>query len=165
MYLQFFKPLTVFSHKYIHDLELAEDVVQNVFLSLYESRNHLKIHGSLKSYLYRAVYNQTMDALRLESKKITAMNAHEIAQEEFRDPMEEAEFEHKIQLALDALPQGCKNVFTLSRQDGLSNKDISMRLNISIRTVETQISKALKLLRQRVYTILAFLILFLKMNP
>lgn len=165
MYLQFFKPLTVFSHKYTHDLELAEDVVQNVFLSLYDSRNHLKIHSSLKSYLYRAVYNQTMDALKRESRKISGMDTNEMVQEEFRDLMEEAEFENKIQLAIDALPQGCRNVFIMSRNDGLTNKDISIQLNISIRTVETQISKALKILRERVYTILAFVLLFFEMNP
>ncbi len=165
MYLQFFKPLAVFSHKYTRDLELAEDVVQNVFLSLYDSRNHLKIHSSLKSYLYRAVYNQTMDVLKRESRKISGIHTDEMVQEEFRDLMEEAEFERKIQVAIDALPQGCRNVFTMSRNDGLSNKDISIQLNISIRTVETQISKALKLLRERVYTILAFLLLFFELNP
>jgi RNA polymerase sigma-70 factor (ECF subfamily) len=164
MYLQFFKPLTVFSHKYTHDLEVAEDVVQNVFLSLYESQNHLKIHISLKAYLYRAVYNQTMDVLKRESRKILGMNTNEMLQEEFRDQMEEAEFGQKIQLAIEALPQGCRNVFLMSRYEGISNKDISIKLNISIRTVETQISKALKILRERIYTILAFILLFLEMN-
>jgi RNA polymerase sigma-70 factor (ECF subfamily) len=164
MYMQFFKPLTVFANKYTRDLEMAEDVVQNVFLSLYDSQNHLKIHTSLKSYLYRAVYNQTMNVLKSESKKIYGMNTYDMVQEEFRDQMEEAEFEHKIQLAIEALPQGCRNVFLLSRYDGLSNKDISVQLNISIRTVETQISKALKILRERIFSLLAFVLLFLQMN-
>ncbi len=160
MYLRFFKPLTVFSCKYTHDLELAEDVVQNVFLSLYDSRNHLHVHSSLKSYLYRAVYNQTMDALKRESKKISDVQANVMVQEEFRDLVEEAEFIHEIQKALDSLPKGCRNVFTMSRNDGLSNKEISKQLNISIRTVETQISKALKILREKVYRVHAFLLLF-----
>jgi RNA polymerase sigma-70 factor (ECF subfamily) len=162
MYLQFFKPLTVFSYKFLRNLELAEDIVQNVFVSLYDNQNHLRIHTSLKSYLYRAVYNQTINALKMESKKYFIMEENPQEFEPFRDIMEETEFEHKIHLALDALPDGCKNVFMMSRNEGLSNKEIASKLNISIRTVETQISKALKILRERLYILYTLIFLMLE---
>lgn len=159
IYQQFFKPLTVFSFKYVRNLELAEDIVQNVFLSLYDNRDQLKIHTSLKAYLYRAVYNQTINTLKMESKKLIMIEDNSAKYEPFRDIMEEAEFEHKIHLALNSLPDGCKKVFLMSRYDGFSNKEIASKLEISIRTVETQISKALKLLREKLYAVLAFVLL------
>ena len=149
----YFPELVAFANKYVSDLDTAKEIVQVVFVKLYEKHSYLNITTSLKSYLYKMVYNDCLNAIN--SKKISSRHYSQYAlqmdpQADFQDLMEQTEIELRIYKALDKLPPQCKLIIQQSRLEGKKNKEIADKLNISIRTVETQISKALKILRSAI---------------
>ena len=146
----YFPVLVAFANKYVNDLDLAKEIVQVVFVKLFEKRHSLEITTSIKSYLYKMVYNDCLNAIN--SQKITSMHYSQYARElniqaDYHDVMEQIEKEQRIFKAIDQLPPQCKLIIQQSRFEGKKNQVIADELNISIRTVETQISKALRLLR------------------
>ena len=147
---EYYPVLTVFARKFLADHDMAKEVVQDMFVQFYEKRESLNIQTSLKSYLYQSVRNGCLNMIKQDK---THQKHHEeilkSGQEdiEWTDQMEQAELEQKVYNIIADLPPRCRQVFLLSRQEDLSNREISEKLNISIRTVETQISKALKILR------------------
>lgn len=153
----YFSVLVAFANKYISDLDLAREIVQVVFVKLFEKRQSLEITTSLKSYLYKMVYNDCMNAIK--SKKISFEHYSRYALQmdlltDFHDVIDQTEKELRIYKALEKLPPQCKLIIQQSRLEGRKNKEIAEELNISIRTVETQISKALKLLREGIKLLL-----------
>ena len=146
----YFPLLVAFANKYIQDLDLAKEIVQVVFVKLFEKRNSLEITTSIKSYLYKMVYNDCLNAIN--SQKITSRHYSQYARQidimaDYLDVIEQTEKELRIFKAIEKLPPQCKLILQQSRFEGKKNKVIADELNISIRTVETQISKALKLLK------------------
>ena len=136
------------AYKAFADEVVSEDVVQEIFIDLWERRNTVEIQ-SLKAYLYQSVRNKV--AKHIRKTRFTVV--HEMAMEECAQEdsaqqlLEFEELQKMIDQSLEKLPERCKEVFQLSRQEQLSNKEIATRLDISIRTVETHISYALKHLR------------------
>jgi RNA polymerase sigma-70 factor (ECF subfamily) len=150
---EYYPVLTVFAQKYLHDLDLAKEVVQDMFVQLYEKRESLTIQISLKSYLYQSVRNGCLN--RIKQEKTHERHHEEIKktareQADLTDQMETSELEQNIYRIISNLPPKCKEIFLLSRQDDLSNREISEKFNISIRTVENQITTALKTLRESI---------------
>ena len=149
----YYVKLVVFANKYLDDLDNSRDIVQEFFLNLYESRHSFTIHSSVKSYLYSSVKNRCLNQLR--SEEVRVKHRKEIQHiENGSDPdiegqIDANELEAKIFGIVSALPQQCQRIFVMSRIDGQRNSDIAEELKISIRTVETQISKALKVLRTK----------------
>ena len=143
--------LVAFANKYVLNLELARDIVQELFVHLYENRRNLIITASLKSYLFQSVQNRCLNHLKSHQlheahhKKLTESMDHSIHLE---DQVLETEMEHVIFQNVNKLPDQCKRIFLLSRMEGKRNMEIAEELRISKRTVETQISKALKILRE-----------------
>lgn len=150
----YFKALTVFAKKFVLDLAVAEDLVQEVLLKLYENRSSIQFHTSLKAFLYQSVRNKCIDYLR--SVKSKSAHHDEIKQlnyaEQFdwNDTMVQTELEERVFNAIAELPDQCQRVFKMSRLEGKRNQEIAELLNISKRTVETQVSNALKRLRKDV---------------
>ncbi len=130
--------------------EHAEEIVQEQFIYLWEKRNKIQIKKSYKSYLYTAVKNKAFDYLK---SKYVKTNFIEINDKDFHiqdDPqqyIEEHELNEMINKALKLLPEKCHTVFALSRFSSLSNKEIAEKLEISLKTVEAQITKALKIIK------------------
>ena len=148
---EYYPALTVFARKFLNDHDLAKEVVQEIFVQLYEKRETLTIETSLKSYLYQSVRNSCLN--RIKQDQTHQKHHEEILRSapegtDWSDSMVETELEQKIFKIISSLPPKCKQVFLLSRQEDMSNREISRQLNISIRTVETQISRALKTLRE-----------------
>jgi RNA polymerase sigma-70 factor (ECF subfamily) len=146
----YFPGLVAFANKYVSDLDLAKEIVQVVFVKLFEKRTALEITVGIKPYLYKMVYNDCLNVIN--GKKIVSMHhslyARQIdLQVDFQDAMEQTEKEQRIFNAINQLPPQCRLIIQQSRFEGKKNQVIADELNISIRTVETQISKALKLLR------------------
>jgi len=143
--------LTIFAKKYVFDMDTAREIVQDYFVRLYENRGHINIQTSLKTYLYSSIRNSCLNHLKRiklhvsHNENIRKLN--EDAGIDFSDTMEQTELEYNIWLEVSKLPDQCKRIFHLSRKEGIKNKEIANQLEISIRTVETQISKALKILR------------------
>jgi RNA polymerase sigma-70 factor (family 1) len=151
LFKAFYRPLVVFAMKYVNDPETAKEIVQDFFVKLYEKRNSIVIDTSLKSYLYRSVYNSCINHLshiemRNRHLKIIAIQTED---EYNDDQVSVLELQNRIYSCIENLPEQCRKIFKMNRFDGLKNEQIAEKLNLSKRTVETQISKALKILRKK----------------
>lgn len=146
-------PLMVsFANKILKDLDSSKEIAQNVFVKLYEKRHKIEITSSLKSYLFKITYNDCLNYIK--HKQISDSHNEKFTTQydttDFQEFAEQSEQEKKIFNAIENLPTQCKAIFKQSRLDGKKNSEIASELQISIRTVETQISKALKIIRQAV---------------
>lgn len=159
----YFKVLAVFAKKFVEDLDIAEDLVQDVLVKLYQNRTSIQFHTSLKAFLFQSVRNKCIDHLRSVKTKsehhdqIKVMNYDE--QFDLNDTMVQTELEERVFKAIGLLPDQCQHIFKMSRLEGKRNQEIANELNISKRTVETQISNALKRLRKDVFQYLKLLII------
>ena len=148
-----FSSLCLFSMKYVHDLDTSKEIVHSVFVNLWEKRQDLDPEKSIKSYLFTSVYNRSLNYIRDQKKFIkggfTDDDLSDFDQVDSSSTIEESELNDKIQQAIEFLPEKCKKIFLLNRIEGLKYKEISNSLNISVKTVEAQMSKALKILRER----------------
>ncbi len=152
LFKEFYRPLSVFALRYVSDLAIARDIVQNFFVHLFENRKSIIISSSLESYLYQSVRNRCLNHIkRVKTQKQHLDQYHDERKsfEDMEERIQETELEHTIFKIIESLPPQCQKVFSLSRVKGLSNSEIADQLNISKRTVETQISKALKVLRDK----------------
>lgn len=153
-----FEPLCRFSTHYINDFNIAKDVVHEVFIKLWENFEKLPDDTNFKSYLFTAVRNKSFNYLRDKKQHLTLEEAPETKASDQYEHIETKELAHQITEALHQLPDACRNVFELSRVEGLKYRQISEKLGISVKTVESQMSKALRILRNHLkdFLILAF---------
>ncbi|RZS93522.1 RNA polymerase sigma-70 factor [Aquimarina brevivitae] len=154
VFRQYFKVLVVYAKNYTKDLDAAQDIAQEVFANLYEKRNSLTIHTSLKAFLYASVRNRCLD--QLKSHQIQARHKEMIkhTSSEIDDDTEliyKTELQEKIYLAIAKLPEQNQKIFRMSRLDGKSNQEIADELKLSKRTVETHISNALKTIKSLIF--------------
>lgn len=150
-------------YRLITDKGIAEDLAQDVFMRLWEKRHQIDIQGSLGAYIRRMAVNEALGYIRKHKK----YNVEEIAEQHSpstvsgEDLYMDGELQTEINKAIETLPPKCKTIFMLSRFEDLSYKEISQKLNISPKTVENQISKALKVLKKALKLYLtSFFILF-----
>ncbi len=137
--------------RYVYEQDIAEDIVQDMFVKMWLRHADLQIQTSLKAYLYRATQNHALNhlnQLKIQEKYrqfvgFSAINGSESP----LDKLQETDLELKIKHAVLSLPEKRREVFELSRQEGLKNRQIAERLNISVKTVENQMTKALEQLR------------------
>lgn len=147
LFEKYYAVLCLLSKRYTNDIDSSREIIQGLFIKLWEKRSELTISVSVKSYLYqsarfntiRHVYNNRRFAGMSETKQEQA----------FEDHIEYAELQEKIIRTIDALPDQCKRVFKLSRFEHFKQNEIAQLLGISIKTVESHIRKALRLLEQK----------------
>lgn len=135
------------------DRELSSDIVQHVFITIFETRHNLNPDYSLKSYLYRATYNKFIDDYRKKKSMSALHDQYYFMLNQFVTNTSDEDLSEKLKsmnIMISKLPTKTKTIFILSKQSGLSNIEISESLNISIKTVEGHITKAFKLLREEV---------------
>jgi len=148
LYIQYWERMYHFCIKTSQDEEVAKGIVQEIFKSLWERREDLQLK-EVERYLIRAVKLKTFEYIR---NKVTKQQHHEnilhnASAHYIEDKMAERELSSKINHLVDNLPKQCKNVFKMSREEGMTNKQIAHQLLISERAVEYHISKALHTLR------------------
>lgn len=152
----FYPPLFNYAGRILRDEEQANDVVQDTFCRLYENRSNITIHISLKSYLYRSVYNNCIDLIRhkkvanayVDAKMLDFYFSRIIQLPEAELKMLDEDIGEAIREAIAHLPERCRQIFCLSKLEGLSNKQIAEQLGISVKTVETQMTTAFVRLRK-----------------
>lgn len=152
VYRLYFSPLCFYCVRYVGDMEEAKEIVQSIFLNLWLKRNEINISTSIKSYLYKAVQNLSLNQLQQQKTKQKYMirKAHFPKQnsENGELKMEEEELRNEIRKAILGMPDKRREIFELSRFENLKYAQIAERLTISVKTVEAQMSKSLKYLRK-----------------
>lgn len=160
----YYPGLVLFSTQFTADRNEAEEIVQDFFVRFWQRHDQISLTDSLKSFFFLSVKNSSLNFLKhkkVEEKyirKMTEMADRHLAYDP--DLYVDSELQEKVKQAIDLLPEKCREVFVMSRLRGMRNDDIATELNISKRTVETQISKALKVLRVELKDYVALLILF-----
>ena len=159
---QYFEKLYGYAFTILKDNAEAKDIVQSAFVKLWEKRNEVNWPASVQSYLYTTVYRLSLNTIR--NHKIREEHHRKIIpmyKGEQRNIAEEKEKSVRIQKAIDELPPRCKEVFCKSRMEGKKYAVIAVELDISVKTVEVQIGKALKFLRERLADLIVSLLIFL----
>lgn len=163
MFRKEFKNLVVFSLKYVKDIETARAIVQDCFIYIWEKRETMDEEKNLKSYITTMVYNRSLNYLRDHKKFDRNILEFEGLMDEKSQMADSGimakELKGEIQSAISILPEKCREVFLLSRQENMKYQQIADHLGISIKTVENQMGKALKILRERLGPYLPFLLL------
>lgn len=148
LFYQYADSLERFITYYIHDREKSQDLVLDIFTYIWENRQNLEIKLTLKAYLFQAARNKSFTYIR--DKKIPVyleeMEGMEIVQN-YDSELELQELHHLIEEAVSLLPDKCREIFRKSREENLTNKEIAGQLHISEKTVEGQITIALKKIR------------------
>ena len=153
MYLlnRYHKRLCAYAQTLTDDRGQAEDIVQNVFLKTWRFRKKLDTYYSVQSFLYKCVYNEFLSAYRKDRAVTLLEQKYMESLYHIVEDTDEAAITKMIELVkkeVQKLPPKCKQVFSLSKEDGLTNVEIAECLNISTKTVEAQITKAFKTLRK-----------------
>lgn len=151
-YLENFKKLILVSDKYVKSIPVAEEIVQNIFLKIWEDKQLLAEIDSIKSYLYRSTTNASINHLNREKnlEKHHMKIAEKLTNEEIDSLDEQNEMIVLLYKEIELLPDKCREVFKLSRFEGMKYKAIALQLNIAEKTVENHMGHALKVLRFRI---------------
>lgn len=166
LFKEYYQPLCRYANSYLPDPDEAEEVVQNCFIKFWEKREKIDIQSSVKSYLYQIIRNACLNEIKHQKVKRNYSEMVIQKGEDFGGASDEKtihdELEAKIRLAIQKLPQQCRLIFTMSRFEDLKYQEIADQLNISIKTVENQMGKALKMMRIQLQEYLPFIILFIQ---
>jgi RNA polymerase sigma-70 factor (ECF subfamily) len=162
VFKMYFRNLHAFAYTFTKDDDIAEEIVQNVFFRIWEKKNQLQIDDSLRAYLYRSVHNESLNHIKhlkvKTSFQLQYSDHMESSNQDASHQMIASELEDKIQKAINELPQQCRTIFQMSRFEQLKYQQIADQLNLSIKTVENQMGKALKVLRIKLVEYLPFLL-------
>jgi RNA polymerase sigma-70 factor (ECF subfamily) len=152
LFKQYYTTLLRFACNIVKDKTVADDMVQEVMLKIWEKRHTLNINTSLKAYLYMAVKNHCLNQLKVNERKYWMEEGMEddsrISVNDIVDKLNAKNLEARITEAIEYLPPKCSLIFKMSRYEGKSYKEIAEALELSVKTVENQIGKALMILRE-----------------
>lgn len=154
LYKEYYKKLFILSFKYIRNQELAEEVVHDIFLKIWNQAGSLQVTQSLGSYLSKAVVNASLNLLKSQKRELGNYARYEVEFSNDTDDNNEAEVLEqkllKIEQAISQLPVQCKKVLLMSKYEKLKQQEISNRLNISIKTVKNHLTYAFKKIRETI---------------
>lgn len=152
-----YRPLCLYALHYLQDVDLSEDIVQESYAALWEKLQEGEHILNRKSYLYMMVRNRCLDHLRkkgIPTESLKPYDTYGIIDDD--DAQERAQTEARMWTAIDSLPEKCREVFIMSKRDGLKYDEIAEELGLSVNTVRNQISKALKVLKEGVHKLYTF---------
>ena len=152
LFRQYYEKLCQWAHHYLQDLDSSEEVVQDLYYHLWRNRDTTEFHVSVKSYLYKAVSNNCKMLIRNRDRR-SAIEAEIVllntdSAEEPEELLEVKEIREVVNRTLEELPEKPAQIFRMSRYEGLKYREIAEKLSISIKTVEANMGKALKVFRK-----------------
>ena len=156
----YYASLCHYASHYLNDDSLSEEVVQELFVKIWEKRKSLDIDTSVKSYLFRAVRNGCLN--QIQHDKVVKLHANKLKEAlTTDDPADDylitPEMILRLEEGINSLPEKRREIFRLSREEGLKYREIAEKLNISVKTVEAQMGLALQTLRSKIRTLLLFI--------
>ena len=163
----YFQQLSYYANTFLKDLENSKEIVHDVFVNLWERRETIDTSKPVKAYLYTSVHNRCLNYIRDHKKfnysieRIEDLNPEAILEDS--DNLITDEIKDKIAKTLELLPERARTIFELSRFEGLKYQEIADKLNISVKTVETNMSKALKLFRENLKEYLVIFIVIINL--
>ena len=153
LFTRYYEDLVRFSFGITHHSDTSEEIVQEVFLRLWENRSKLEIHSSLRSFLLKSVQNKSIDSLRhisITNKYIATVIEHPVLLEnDTENYILYSELENHLNTALGKIPSQYAEIFRMSRMESMNYNEIADKLGISVRTVEVRMSKAISFLREK----------------
>ena len=152
LFKRYYKPLIHFAYRYIRDEQSAEDIIHDVFINIWRDREKLDFGKNIKTYLYNAVRNRSLKYLKRKDVRSQSAELEIFLEADKNSPeniLLNKELKDSITSAINELPEKRREIFTMSRFDQLTYSEIASLLNISVKTVETQMSRALKFLHNR----------------
>jgi len=165
LFKKYYLPLTRFAWRYVNSKAIAEELVQEIFTIIWEKRKDLDTTGSVRSYLYKSVRNLSINQLnhhelknRYDRQWTSQRENPEIT---FHDEIREEQIRHAIATAIEELPPRSKMTYKLHRYDGLTYGEIAEVMEVSVKTVESQMTRTLKILRERLSYLLPYLLIAL----
>jgi RNA polymerase sigma-70 factor (ECF subfamily) len=150
LFKAYYQSLCFYAMKFLGNNNDAEEIVQDVFINIWEKRNTMTDPLSVRNYLFGSVRNRSLNALKhrkiVDQHKLNNLKTQ--IEQSNDDFMQEVDLMKKINAQIDALPPRRREIFILSREYGLKYREIAEKLNISVKTVEAQMGEALKTLRE-----------------
>jgi RNA polymerase sigma-70 factor (ECF subfamily) len=161
LFRHYYHTLVIFAGHYVNETQVAQDVVQDVFLHIWLHRDRIDPHRNIKTYLFTAVKNRSLKQLRhkrVKERYLVTQVVLDLDPVTPEDTTHQQEFSVAIEKAIQALPEKCRTIFCMNRFDHLKYAEIAEIEGISIKTVETHMGRALRFLRDQLKH---FLLLFL----
>lgn len=162
IFKKYWQPLFISAFNLLKDKAACEDIIQDIFIKVWDRRSEIEIKTSLRAYLFASMRYEVFRQVKLGNGRVDLFDCLDQA---FKDPSPLEGLVHKdllakVDLVIESLPDRCREVYRLSREEQLSHKEISEKLNISRKTVETHITKALKHMRISLKEIVTFQIIY-----
>lgn len=165
LFRTYYQPLCQYACSFLQDREEAEEIVQSTFLSLWEKKDTLSIHTAVRPYLYAMVRNASLNVIKHERIRQRYQGEEMALADRSHDSVAQMvssnELEQRIKVAMDELPEQCRLVFKLSRFEELRYAEIAGQLNISVKTVENHMGRALRLMREKLKDYLPLIVVML----
>jgi len=166
LFRQNFKGLSFFAIEYVKDHDIAREIVQEAFANLWEKRESIEPERSAKSYLGTTVRNRCLNYLRDHKKFDRSILEFEGLGEDYgyaeHDHLVTKELKQQIEKATNELPDKCREIFLLNRTEHKKYQEIADELNLSVKTVEAQMSKALRIMREKLSEFISIFILIIE---
>lgn len=160
LYEQYFSKMVLFAESYVYDEEEAKDLVQDLFFYIWDHADTLSIHSSLKAYLFTSLRNRCLNVLR--DRKILDSCNDKLFEAQLFAGIEDIEIDEvvskRLQNALNALPDKCREIILLKVVEGKKNKEIADLLGLAETTIKTQVQRAYRILREQLIPVLLFII-------
>jgi RNA polymerase sigma-70 factor (ECF subfamily) len=151
LFRKMYTELCHYAFKFVKDMDVAEEVVQDLFYNYWKNRERIEIKTSLKSYLYQATKNRSLKVIEHNAVRTRYSQEMQAQQTQFEtEPQQQVEAEELSEIidkTLNQLPERCRQIFMMNRFDGMKYHEIADKLSVSVKTVEANMGKALKLFR------------------
>ncbi|MDX9881311.1 MAG: RNA polymerase sigma-70 factor [Prolixibacteraceae bacterium] len=161
LFMRYYSRLCVFVFHITCDMDMAEDIVQEFYMKLWTDRNKIKIKGNVRSYLFTSCRNAALNSIRdekLKIKNLEMIGRDQLPEEEIT---EQEDYLNALERCIALLPERSKQVLQMFKLEGFSQKEISEKLNISVKTIKNQVWKSLQFLRSCLNTKNSYLSIFL----